>query len=214
MPTLAARLRQLDVLRQIGEPIMTPDQLRKRILSSLGSLTVLIVAAPALLSQAMPPNAPTPSVSRPVVASSRFPEVFPAAVAVVSSSSMAISSGAPAVAVSPALVSPPSSTPERRRFFDKWNIVLFTGSAALDGADFAVTRSNLQSSGGKELNPVVRMFGRSSAGLAVNFAGEATGTVGLSYFFHRTGHFKLERAVSMLNIGASGAAVGYSSTHR
>jgi hypothetical protein len=113
------------------------------------------------------------------------------------------------------LVALPSSTPERpHRFFDKWNLALFSGSAALDGADFAVTRSNLQSNGGKELNPVVRMFGRSTAGLALNFAGEAVGTVGVSYFFHKTGHYKLERAVSMLNIGASGFAVGYSSSHR
>lgn len=58
------------------------------------------------------------------------------------------------------------------------------------------------------------MFGRSTGGLALNFAGEAVGTVGISYFFHRTGHYKLERAVSMVNIGASGFAVGYSTSHR
>lgn len=116
---------------------------------------------------------------------------------------------------SAALVASQGSAPERpHRFFDKWNLALFSGSAALDGADFAVTRSNLQSNGGKELNPVVRMFGRSTAGLALNFAGEAAGTMGLSYFFHRTGHYKLERAVSMVNIGASGFAVSYSATHR
>lgn len=116
---------------------------------------------------------------------------------------------------SAALVASPGGVPERpHRFFDKWNIALFSASAALDGADFAMTRSNLQTNGGKELNPVVRMFGRSTAGLALNFAGEAVGTVGISYFFHRTGHYKLERAVSMVNIGASGFAVGYSSSHR
>jgi len=98
------------------------------------------------------------------------------------------------------------------RFFDKWNIALFAGSAALDATDFAITRSNLQSNG-KELNPVVRIFGRSSAGLAVNFGGEAVSTVALSYFFHRTHHYRLERMVSVVNIGASAGAVSYSSTH-
>jgi hypothetical protein len=191
---------------------MTPDQLRKPLLSSLAGLTIVMLAASSVGAQSVPPDAPSLSSSTPVVASSAFPEVFPTAVAVVNSS--ALSPGSPVVAVSPALTTPPSPAPEHRRFFDKWNIALFSGSAALDSADFAVTRSNLQTSGGKELNPVVRMFGRSTAGLALNFAGEAAGTVGLSYFFHRTGHFKLERAVSMVNIGASGAAVTYSSTHR
>lgn len=191
---------------------MTSDQLRKPLLSAFASFALLMTAAPALLAQAAPPDAPAPSNSTPVVASSEFPEVFPAAVASVSSTSS--SSGAPAVAVSPVLVTPPSSAPEHRRFFDTWNVALFSGSAALDSADFAVTRSNLQTTGGKELNPLVRMFGRSTAGLACNFAGEFATTMGLSYFFHRTGHYKLERAVSLVNIGGSGAAVGYSASHQ
>lgn len=192
---------------------MTSDKLRRPLLSTFASFTIFTLAAPALPAQAMPPDAPSTSTSAATVAASHFPEVFPAAVAVVDTSSSS-NLGAPAIAVSPALVNPPSAPERARRFFDKWNLALFSGSAALDGADFAVTRANLQSNGGKELNPVVRMFGRSTAGLALNFAGEAVGTVGLSYFFHKTGHYKLERAVSMVNIGASGFAVSYSATHR
>src|SRR5580765_1679484 len=94
------------------------------------------------------------------------------------------------------------------KFWDRENKVLFFTAAALNGADFAVTRSNLQS-GGRELNPVVRIFGRSTAGLAVNFAGETVGVVSLSYFFHKTGHHKLERWVSVVNISSSAGAVGY-----
>ena len=75
-------------------------------------------------------------------------------------------------------------------------------------ADFAVTRANLQN-GGKEMNPVVRIFGSSSAGLAANFAGENAGIIGLSYFFHKTGHHKLERVVSMVNIAGSAGAVSF-----
>jgi hypothetical protein len=188
---------------------MTPDKLRDPIVSAAAGFIILLLVAPALVAQSTPPDAPAgSSASAAVLASSRFPVVFPSAV------SAADSSGASPIAVSPALVNPQSSAPERpRRFFDKLNIALFAGSAALDSADFSVTRANLQSNG-KELNPIVRQFGRSTAGLAVNFAGEAAGTVGLSYFFHKTGHYKLERAVSMVNIGASSFAVGYSSSHR
>jgi hypothetical protein len=63
------------------------------------------------------------------------------------------------------------------------------------------------------LNPVTRLFAGSTAGLAVNFAGETAGVIGLSYFFHKTGHHKLERAVSMLNIGSSAAAVTFDLAH-
>ena len=94
------------------------------------------------------------------------------------------------------------------KFWDRENAALFAASASLTAADFVVTRTNLQG-GGQELNPVVRIFGRSSAGLAVNFAGETAGVIGLSYFFHMTGHHRLERLVSVVNMGASAGAVSY-----
>ncbi len=159
-------------------------------------ILLLVLPGGLLCAQGPAPDAPqqTVAVATPMLANSALPAPIP---------------------TSP-LVAAPSSTPvpqPPRRFLDKWNLGLFTGAAALDATDFAITRSNLQSNG-KELNPVVRMFGRSTAGLAMNFGGEAVGTVGLSYFFHRTRHYMLERAVSLVNIGVSTGAVTYSSTHR
>ena len=119
---------------------------------------------------------------------------------------------APPVVLTPSSVTPTSLGTEHK-FLDKQNLVLFAGAAALNGADFAVTRANLQS-GGQELNPLVRVFGRTTAGLAVNFAGESLGSIGLSYFFHKTGHHKLERAVSLVNIGGSAGAVTFGLLHR
>lgn len=141
-----------------------------------------------------------------------------------------LSLGAPALAqeVSLALLQPgpigpapiltpvqPTTLPDApsHRFWDRENNVLFATSAAFSAADFFVTRANLHD-GGQELNPVTRLFGRSTTGLAMNFVGESIGVVGISYFFHKTGHHKLERAVSMLNIGSSAAAVTFDLTHR
>jgi hypothetical protein len=118
----------------------------------------------------------------------------------------------PAPAVRSAPVTLPES-PVRHRFWDRENSVLFATSAAFSAADFVVTRDNLHS-GGRELNPITSWFTGSTAGLAVNFAGETAGVVGLSYFFHKTGHHKMERAVSMLNIGASAGAVSFDLAHR
>jgi len=120
----------------------------------------------------------------------------------------------PAPAVQP-LVTTTTTLPEAptHKFWDRENQILFAGVAATASADFAVTHANLQN-GGKELNPVAGLFAGSTAGLAVNFAGETAGVIGLSYLFHRTGHHKLERVVSFANIGASSAAVAYGLTHR
>jgi len=116
-------------------------------------------------------------------------------------------------AVLPMIATPPSRPETSHKFWDKPNQILLAAAAASNAADFAVTRANLQS-GGRELNPIVRTFGRSSAGLAINFAGETVGVISLSYFFHKTGHHKLERAVSLVNIGSSAGAVAYGLTHR
>jgi hypothetical protein len=114
--------------------------------------------------------------------------------------------------VSPVSVGPLSAYSEHK-FWDKTNTVLFVTAAGLSVADFAVTRANLQN-GGIELNPVVRFFGTSTPRLAVNFAAENVGLIGFSYFLHRTGHHKVERAISVVNIGGSAFAVSYGLTHR
>ena len=122
---------------------------------------------------------------------------------------------APSPAVEPAsqISSLPLGASIPHKFWDKQNFFLFGALTALDGTDFAVTRSNLQS-GGRELNPIVRIFGRSTPGLAANFAGETAAVVGLSYFFHKTGHHKMERIVSVVNIASSTGAVTYGLAHR
>jgi hypothetical protein len=109
----------------------------------------------------------------------------------------------------------PVTLPEApsHRFWDRKNSLLFVSSAAFSTADFFLTRSNLNH-GGQELNPVTRVFSGSTAGLAVNFAGETAGVIGLSYVFHKTGHHRIERVISMLNIGASAAAVSFDLAHR
>ena len=125
----------------------------------------------------------------------------------------------PIDAPSPAMISgtlysiASQNAPSPHRFWDSKNRELFAGVAALSAADFVVTRSNLRN-GGRELNPVTRMFGRSAPGLALNFSLETAGIVAASYLLHETGHHKLERIVSVVNIGSSATAVGYDLAHR
>lgn len=133
----------------------------------------------------------------------------PANLGVVSAATVA---GSPVIA-SPAVANSLPESPGQHRFWDNENRALFVAVAALSTADFVVTRENLQN-GGRELNPVTRIFSGSTAGLAVNFAGQTAGIIGLSYYFHKTGHHQLERITPMLSIGASSFAVVYDLSHR
>jgi hypothetical protein len=102
---------------------------------------------------------------------------------------------------------------EHAKFWDRENCFLFAATAAFSTGDFIATRNNLRS-GGHELNPITRVFTSSTPLLAMNFVGETAGSIGLSYFFHKTGHHKLERLTSLVNISASGAAITFDLTHR
>ena len=123
----------------------------------------------------------------------------------------------PAPMPAPMVKAAPSSrlpeAPVEHKFWDRENAGLFATVAAFSAADFVVTRDNL-SHGGRELNPLTRPFAGSTAGLAANFAGETAGVIGVSYFFHKTGHHKLERLAPIVNFGASAFAVSYGLSHR
>jgi len=120
---------------------------------------------------------------------------------------------APFVAAAPPATQSLAHSDGAHKYWDEKNRLLFSAATALNAADFVVTRANLQT-GGQELNPVVRVFGHSTAGLAANFAGETAAALSLSYLFHKTGHHKLERAVYLVNIGSSTGAVSYGLMHR
>jgi hypothetical protein len=122
--------------------------------------------------------------------------------------------GTPAMkpmALVPVTVQPKEPAPHA--FWDRKNRALFATVGALAAVDFYATHANL-ASGGKELNPVTRVFTGSTPGLAAYFALEAGAVIGISYMFHKTEHHKLERITALINIGTSGAAAGYSLGHR
>lgn len=107
----------------------------------------------------------------------------------------------------------PEAPSRQHRFLDGKNRFLFSTVALFSGADFAVTHMNL-ANGGRELNPMVRPFTGSTGMLAVNFAGQTAGVVGVSYLLHKSGHHKLERMVPVANIASSAFAVAYGLSHR
>jgi hypothetical protein len=110
-------------------------------------------------------------------------------------------------------VSAPDKATQEHLFLDRENSILFAATGAAATADFFVTHMNL-SNGGRELNPLVRPFAGSTAGLATNFVLETAGVIGVSYVFHKTGHHRLERLTSVVNISSSTFAVAYGIAHR
>ena len=90
-------------------------------------------------------------------------------------------------------------------FFDRENVLLFSGVAVFRGLDYASTR-NMQARGREEILLPDDVVDNSAAFTAVE-AGGAAASVGISYLLHRTGHHKLERWMSIGHIGVTGFGV-------
>jgi hypothetical protein len=98
---------------------------------------------------------------------------------------------------------PTSPTPApQHRFWDRTNILLFSGVAVMRGMDYASTR-NFQARGDQEILIPDDVVNNSAGFVALEAAGTAA-SVGISYIFHRTGHHKIERWVSIVHIGVTG----------
>jgi hypothetical protein len=105
----------------------------------------------------------------------------------------------------PAPAAMPASPQPEHRFWDRTNILLFSGVAVFRGLDYASTR-NFQARGRTEIlipDDVVN----NSAGFAGLEAASAATSVGISYIFHRTGHHKMERWLSITHISVTGFGV-------
>jgi hypothetical protein len=98
-------------------------------------------------------------------------------------------------------------TPLDHRFWDRTNVLLFSGVAVFRGLDYASTR-NFMARGRTEIlipDDVVN----NSAGFAALEAAGTAASVGISYIFHRTGHHKMERWLSIGHIAVTGFGVAW-----
>jgi hypothetical protein len=96
----------------------------------------------------------------------------------------------------------PDAPVAQHNFWDRTNILLFSGVAVFRGLDYASTR-NMQARGREEIllpDDVVN----NSAGFAGLEAAGTVASVGLSYWMHRIGHHRLERWVSITHIAVTG----------
>lgn len=119
--------------------------------------------------------------------------------------------------------SPSPPTPDRieddapspHRFWDRENILLFSGVAVFRGLDYVSTR-NFERRGRQEVLIPDDVVDNSAGFASLEAAGAAT-SVGISYIFHRTGHHKMERWLSIGHIGVTAFGVGWNfslKTHR
>jgi hypothetical protein len=90
-------------------------------------------------------------------------------------------------------------------FWDRTNILLFSGVAVVRGMDYASTRNFLARGREEILIPDDIVY--NSAAFASLEAAATLTSVGFSYLLHRTGHHKLERWLSIGHIGVTGFGV-------
>jgi hypothetical protein len=105
--------------------------------------------------------------------------------------------------------------PPPHRFWDRKNILLFSGVAVFRGLDYVSTR-NFERRGRQEVLIPDDVVDNSAGFASLEAAGAAT-SVGISYIFHRTGHHKMERWLSIGHIGVTSFGVGWNfslKTHR
>ena len=91
------------------------------------------------------------------------------------------------------------------RFWDRKNVLLFSGIAVFRGLDYASTR-NFQARGRSEILLPDDVVNNSAGFASLEAAGAAT-SVGISYLLHRTGHHKMERWLSIGHISVTGFGV-------
>jgi hypothetical protein len=112
------------------------------------------------------------------------------------SASVALVSEAPVLPATPA-----ATSVQPHHFWDRTNILLFSGVAVSRALDYTSTKNMLARGRQEILIPDDIVY--SQAGFPALEAA-ATGTsVGLSYLLHRTGHHSLERWLSIGHIGVT-----------
>ena len=96
----------------------------------------------------------------------------------------------------------PNPPVKQHTFWDRTNVALFSGIAAMRTLDYT-SSINMQKRGREEiLLPDDVVLNR--AGFAALEAAAAATSVGISYVFHRKGHHKLERWLSIGHISVTG----------
>ncbi|MGA9811801.1 MAG: hypothetical protein WBQ64_03430 [Terriglobales bacterium] len=105
----------------------------------------------------------------------------------------------------PALVPDAPSKNPPHAFWDRTNILLFSGVAVFRGLDYASTR-NFLARGRDEILIPDDIVNNSAAFASLEAAGTLT-SVGLSYWMHRAHHHKIERWISIVHIGVTGFGV-------
>ena len=99
----------------------------------------------------------------------------------------------------------PAAPAREHRFWDRENILLFSGVAIFRGLDYASTQNFMARGRTEALIPddVVK----NKAGFVGLEAAATMTSVGISYIFHRTGHHRMERWLSIGHISVTGFGV-------
>jgi hypothetical protein len=91
---------------------------------------------------------------------------------------------------------------EGHPFWDRTNLELFSGVAAVRAMDYVSTR-HFRARGANEILLSNSIVDNKPLFAGIEVAATAA-SIGVSYLFHRTGHHKIERWVSIVHIGVGG----------
>lgn len=101
---------------------------------------------------------------------------------------------------------PAKTAPKTHRFWDRENILLFSGVGLARGLDYASTL-NIRRRGINEIFLTNGIVDNHPLFASIEAAGTGA-SIGLSYIFHATGHHTLERWTSIVHIGVGIGGAG------
>jgi hypothetical protein len=101
---------------------------------------------------------------------------------------------------------PANTKPKVHRFWDRENILLFSGVGLARGLDYASTL-NMRRRGINEIFLNNSIVDNHPLFASIEVAGTGA-SIGLSYIFHATGHHTLERWTSIVHIGVGIGGAG------
>ena len=97
------------------------------------------------------------------------------------------------------MLKPTNSPGQGHAFWDRTNLGLFAGVGAIRALDYASTR-HFRARGANEILLSNATVDNKPLFAGIEVAGAAA-SIAVSYAFHRTGHHKIERWVSIFHIG-------------
>ena len=95
----------------------------------------------------------------------------------------------------------------------KLKVLILALQLIAHGSDAYLTHRAVIDLKGRELNPIMRPWTKSTPKLVVGFSLATGGPMIASHLFRRSGHLKIARGIELIDIGTTVGSAGFTADH-